>query len=402
MGAGESKIGNFSFSDALQCMLQEQAILGDVLEWVHSSKSVSIFLTGKTGSGKSTLVNAIVGEDVAKEGDEPDPMTAEVTCHPLTRDGITLKVWDSPGLQDGTGQEERYIQDMKTKCKEVDLYLLCINIYDSPRFNRASPEIQAIKKLTEAFGPSMWENAAIALTFANRIAEKNQPMTEAQANIKRAENRISLLERQGMKDSDEMKEAEKKRDEEKTELENLFSDKIREWDEGIRQLLKTEVNLDPERVDAVEIVPAGYREPLSLPDRPYWLSTFWFSVLSSTHRRAQPALLHLNRKRIVESPEQVSERDVDKHLHDQLVIFTEKGAEAGGAWGSAGRGLLVGLKIARSEAIGLLEGIMVERFSKLALESRKELPEIKGSQPEIEGSQPEIERSQCESGGGPA
>ena len=378
MGGAEGKIHTFSFSALIQQAMQERAILGKLMEWVHSSNSISIFVTGKTGSGKSTLVNALIGEDVAEEGDIPDPMTAKVKCYKRDRSGVTIKVWDSPGLQDGTGNEVRYIRDMQANCKNIDLYLLCVNIGDSVRFNKASPEIQAIKKLTDAFGPSMWENAAIALTFANEIHEKNQPMSEVQEKIARAENRIAFLEREGKEE--ETKDAEQKLQEEKDKLKELFCGKIREWDEKLRELLKDEIKIESARVDALRIIPTGYREPLSLPDRPHWLSSFWFSVLLSTHRRAQPALLFLNRKRIVESRDQVSEKDVEKHLHDQLIIFTEMGAEVGGACGNSDWGSVLGLKLAQVQSLILLERMLLNFFYKVLSETQEKPSEIESSQ----------------------
>ena len=33
-------------------------------EWESNSKSVSVMITGKTGSGKSTLVSTLVGQEV--------------------------------------------------------------------------------------------------------------------------------------------------------------------------------------------------------------------------------------------------------------------------------------------------------------------------------------------------
>ena len=360
MGSSESKIHHFSFTSVLQRALEEAAILEQISDWIHSSKSISIFLTGKTGSGKSTLVNTLVGQSVAKEGDDLDPMTAEVTCYTREQDGITLKIWDSPGLQDGTGREERYIADMKAKCKNIDLYLLCINISDLGRFNSDCSEIKAIKKLSETFGSSMWDNATIALTFANEIEDNNQPMRDAKRRILAAKDRISCLEKTA--NEEEIKAAKQTLEEEKAKLENLFCDKIREWDRSLREMLEREIKVDPAKVKAVKIIPTGFSEPQSLPDRPHWLTTFWFSALTSTHKRAQPALLHLNRKRIVESPDQVSEKDIEKHIHDQVVIFSERGSEFGGEVGNSARGLCVGLKVAHIESLRLMERMFIERF----------------------------------------
>lgn len=40
---------------------------------------ITILLSGKTGAGKSHLVNALIGQNLAKEGDTLDPETFEVS-----------------------------------------------------------------------------------------------------------------------------------------------------------------------------------------------------------------------------------------------------------------------------------------------------------------------------------
>lgn len=42
-------------------------------------QSVKILLCGKTGAGKSHLTNALIGEELAKEGEDVYPETAEVS-----------------------------------------------------------------------------------------------------------------------------------------------------------------------------------------------------------------------------------------------------------------------------------------------------------------------------------
>ena len=145
-------------------------------QWFCASQELSIFVSGRTGGGKSTLVNLLLGEKVADEGAEPDPTTAEVTPYNRRVSGVRVKVWDSPGLQDGTRNEERYLNDIAAKCTHVDLFLFCINVGDATRFNLDSPEVKAFVKLTEKLGPAIWNHAIIALTFANRIGQTSMEM----------------------------------------------------------------------------------------------------------------------------------------------------------------------------------------------------------------------------------
>lgn len=75
------------------------------------SQKLSILITGATGVGKSSTINALFKTDKAIVGTSPNPETMEIAKYEL--DGIVL--YDSPGL--GDGKEK----DNKHKKKIVDL-----------------------------------------------------------------------------------------------------------------------------------------------------------------------------------------------------------------------------------------------------------------------------------------
>ena len=77
-----------------------------IRKWLEQSKSLRILITGKTGAGKSALVNGIVGKYVAKEGETLDPETSTVVEYRTTIQDVEVVIYDSPGLQDGTSKEE--------------------------------------------------------------------------------------------------------------------------------------------------------------------------------------------------------------------------------------------------------------------------------------------------------
>ena len=324
--------------------LLSENIQENLTEWLGSSKRMSIFVSGKTGGGKSALVNALVGENVAVEGAEPDPMTVEVKCYERNIQGIALRVWDSPGLQDGTRNEERYIKDMRAKnCADADLFLFCINIADTIKFTVDSSEVKALAKLTEAFGRSLWNHAVIALTFANRVWQKNAEMKVA----KRRNNTERLKE--------------------------LFISKICEWDKCLRGMLENNIGLESSQVAKLTIIPTGFRTDPSLPDRAHWLSTFWFSVLHSTHARAQPALLLMNETRIVEKPESVDDASRRQHCQDQKFIFTKYGRTIGSRYGLEDIGSFIGLTIAQLKTCQLVECILLEQYYLLRILEQRAL-----------------------------
>lgn len=334
--------------------LLSQTIRKELEDWIHSGNSLSMFVTGKTGSGKSALVNALVGRRVAIEGAEPDPMTTEVQCYRETLQGIRLSVWDSPGLHDGTVNEQHYIASIQANCADVDLRLFCINVSDAVKFNTDSPDAKALVKLSEALGPSMWDHAVIALTFSNRLGQKNEEMRRTRDRLDSYRKKLQLRPKD--------KECEQKVEEYEEQFKELFCSKIREWDAKLREMLGRVIGLKSSQVERVKIVPTGFRDPKGLPDSSHWLSTFWFSVLGSMRKQAQPALIRMNGNRIVEYPDAVDKSNEKKHLEDQELIFQEYGRDIGRKYGIEDIGSLVGLTVAKLEECQLTDRLILEQF----------------------------------------
>ena len=141
------------------------------LEWFskNSQKQLNILITGKTGVGKSRLVNGLVGALVAKEGRERKDCTGDVTPYRVIIKGIEVRVWDSPGLQDRSCNELMYLAKLTDKLKGgFDVMIYCIKM-DDKRFY--SEDETVMRALTKGFGDDVWKKAVIALTFANKIED---------------------------------------------------------------------------------------------------------------------------------------------------------------------------------------------------------------------------------------
>ena len=249
--------------------------------WLSGSNSVNMLVIGKTGGGKSSLINGIVGKEVAEEGHTIDRGTVEVQAFVFKYHEVDITIWDSPGLQDGLDKEEEYIRDMQRKgCGNPDLMLYCVKMSES-RFRKEDHD--AIRKLTIGLGKHIWKNAIFVMTFANEVRarrERGQKLTP---------------------------------DEEHKRNSTFFKQRIEERRAKLVGAV-TEAGVDAKVAASIPIVPAGYDQEQELPDRDNWLSPLWYASILRMKECSQSALLKANLHRI-KLPDQITPKDFKKPLH---------------------------------------------------------------------------------------
>ena len=223
-----------------------------------SHGELKILVTGKTGQGKSSLINGILGGKVVAEGAGASRCTTEVEMFSKTIHGVPVKVFDSPGLQDGTANEEEYIQGMKEKCGELSLVLYCTKMINT---RLTDDDKHAMVKLTEAFGEKFWKYAVFVFTFAN--------MENCERQDDRDEN---IPDEPDLNDDKGWKVLMKQR----------FENRLKIWEGEIKKFLITEVGVRPDIANRVPVVPTGDNKkarnnpnPFVLPDRDDWFNKLW-------------------------------------------------------------------------------------------------------------------------------
>ena len=219
----------------------------EIMGGIDRKKNLQIAVSGKTGSGKSSLLNAFVGEEVFEEAGEEDldPHTMKVKEHRFTKEGVAVTVWDCPGLQYGTMNKDAYLQGLVSKTSDrIDLLLYCININET-KFTCNGPDEQAIIKLTTSLGPDIWKKTLVVLTFANSFA--------ARLNDKQLDISEDLLQK--------------------------FNRKIDLMKERFKAIL-TRLEVKKEIIEALPFQPAGYATTRDLPGIQFWVSQFWMKSLT--------------------------------------------------------------------------------------------------------------------------
>ena len=94
-------------------------------------QKINLMITGATGCGKSSTINALFNTEVAKVGVGVDPETMDITKYELDN----LVLWDSPGLGDGKEADNRHAKNIIKKLHErnengdllIDLVLVILD-----------------------------------------------------------------------------------------------------------------------------------------------------------------------------------------------------------------------------------------------------------------------------------
>lgn len=93
---------------------QKRIVLDNLLRL--QAQKINIMITGATGSGKSSTINAMFNAEVAKVGVGVDPETMDITKYTLQN----MILWDSPGLGDGKEADTRHAKNIISKLNERD------------------------------------------------------------------------------------------------------------------------------------------------------------------------------------------------------------------------------------------------------------------------------------------
>lgn len=90
----------------------------------------------------------------------------QVNGYNFLKNGVKITVFDTPGFADRDNKEEDYVKKIREKVTKFDVFVFCTEM-NTTRFR--DDDVKTIQKLTEAFGPQLWEHAVVGLTFANKV-----------------------------------------------------------------------------------------------------------------------------------------------------------------------------------------------------------------------------------------
>ena len=220
-----------------------------------------VLVVGETGTGKSTLINNLVGKDVVEVGHTYTSETATITELTVTVEGVPVALYDTPGLGDSRGDKDAtYLQQVKSilDSGKVHLVIYCTKLSETRM--RAS----LIRTFQEYHQIGVkWEQTVIALTFADFVPIPKQ-----------------------MKKQEDFR------------MDRFFNNRVAELCLIITDVLETRVGVTPEVAKNVKCYPSTSDTDEPLVNGEDWYLPLWMDILNLLSPGAAARFLEIHAKNI--------------------------------------------------------------------------------------------------------
>jgi len=140
----------------------------------YGSSKLTVMMIGRHSSGKSTLMEGLIGQSITSKSDEGDQFTMKT--FDINSVHLTLSFLRSM-------KEDLNVEELQSHVKGVHLAMYAIRMDDS----RARPaDIRFLRKLHKMFGRVFWNKAIFVLTFANRVQvlDRNHVLHRSETHYK--------------------------------------------------------------------------------------------------------------------------------------------------------------------------------------------------------------------------
>lgn len=279
------------------------------------AEKINLLITGATGSGKSSTINALFNIDIAKVGMGVNPETMDIRKFELDN----LILWDSPGLGDGKEKDIQHSKGIIDKLNEVDehqnsLIDMVLVILDGSSRDLGTSYELINKVIIPNIGENPEKRVIVAINQAD-VAMKGKYWNEVENKPEK-------------------------------QLEDFLNEKIK----SVKERIKEGTGLDIEPI----YYSAGYKDN-DTKQKPYNLSKLLYLIVKNTptNKRLAYANNISNDKNMWESNDEVLDYNKEikvsilESIKDGIVQGAELGGQIGAIFGKTG------------EAIGKLAGATI-------------------------------------------
>lgn len=279
---------------------EEQAIR--IVEgWVNTCNTVSILAAGKTGVGKSSLLNAISGGDnFGNSKDRSQEVTKTIESNIFQEHGVIVTAWDT--LQDSSDNEEVYKKELKEHCSDIDLLLYCISLKETR--SDFTTDVSAFKQITEALTKNIWKRSIVVLTFSNTKERRLKTM------------RV-------------------------TDLEGSFKKQVNQHKVQLQEALQ-EAGVDEAITEKIKFIAAGHIKQKHIPGQQNWILNLWSACVLVT---SEKTVLALPQESLNESLEDTLVDTFEKERAKQPITIPAKAILARSAIAGTALGATTGVLI---------------------------------------------------------
>lgn len=301
---------------------EKQKLLKNLL--LMKDRKINLLITGATGCGKSSTINALFNAEVAKVGVGVDPETMDIEKYELD----SLVLWDSPGLGDGKEADNRHAKNIISKLNECDadgnplIDLVLVVLDGSSRDLGTSYEL-----INQVIVPNLGDDNRRILVAINQadVAMKGRYWN-------REENRPE------------------------PQLEEFLKQKVA----SVKSRILEGTGLEVEPI----YYSAGYKDGDELQTRPYNLSKLLYYIISYTPKEKRVIYAdNINRDREMWQDDDEL-KDYRKGIVDSIVesisecadVGAEVGEAIGGIFGGAGRAVGKFVGSVAGGVVGVVKG----------------------------------------------
>lgn len=283
---------------------------------------VNILITGATGCGKSSTINALFDTNNAKVGQGVNPETMSITKYELNN----IVLYDSPGLGDGKDADIAHSKNIIDKLNEKDengealIDLVLVILDGSSRDLGTSFEL-----INQVIIPSLGEDTSRLLVAINQA---DMAMKGRYWNVEKNQPEVELI--------------------------NFLNEKV----ESTKKRIKEATGVDTEPI----YYAAGYKDGDS-QQNPYNLSKLLVHILRHTKKEKRAVFIQdINKNDEIWKDDDRLENyraEAKQSMWDSITSCASKGSDIGGSIGSifGGAGKAVG------SAVGAAVGAVVGIFS---------------------------------------